>query len=89
MGDTFAGLEKMNQETVLPRIFFGKKRFLLTTIGALSTMPANKSRLVFLNPAKPANEKYLSWHRASTELIGAMVEESVFSNADQLLSLRK
>ena len=52
-------------------------------------MPVKKSGLGLLNPVTSANKKYLSLERASTELIRAVIVESVFSNANCLLALRE
>ena len=49
-GDAFAGVEKMIRETFLPRLFFGKTKTPSPVVGALSTMPVNKSGLRLLNP---------------------------------------
>ena len=59
-GDAFAGVDKIIQETFLPRLFFRKTKILSPIVGALSTIPVNKYGLGKLNPVTSAYEKYLS-----------------------------
>ena len=47
MGDAFAGVKKINQETFLPLIFFGKTKPLSPIVGDLITVPVKKSDLDF------------------------------------------
>ena len=54
IGDIFAGVEKMIQETFLPRLFIGKKKNLSPIVGALSTMQVKKYGLGLLNPVTSA-----------------------------------
>ena len=56
-GDVFARVERMIQETFLPRIFFGNMKTLSPIVGDLSTTPVNKSGLGLLNPVTSAWEK--------------------------------
>ena len=43
MGQTFAGLEKVLQETFLPCLFFGKYKTLPSVIGYLNMLPLKRS----------------------------------------------
>ena len=49
MGDVFAVVERMIQETFLPRLFFRYTKSLSPTVGALSTITVKKYGLVLLN----------------------------------------
>ena len=40
-GQAFTGLEKVVQETFLPRLFFGKSKIIPPIVGALITFPVN------------------------------------------------
>ena len=86
-GGSFEGVEKVIQETFLPRIFFGKTKSLSPIVGDLSTVPVEKSGLGLLNPVTSAKEKYLSSQQGSTELIWAVMGGGAFSNANHLLAL--
>ena len=59
-GDSFAGVEKMIRENVLPHLFFGKKKTLSPVVGDLSKMPVRRAGLGILNPVVSDQEKYLS-----------------------------
>ena len=59
-GDAFAGVDKMIQETFLPRLLFGKTKTLSPIVGALSTILVKKSGLGLLSPVTSAYKKYLS-----------------------------
>ena len=72
-GDVFAGVDKMIQETFLPRIIFGKTKLLSPIVGFISIMPVMKSGLGLLNVVTSTNDKYLSLKGASTELIRAVM----------------
>ena len=85
--DAFAGVEKIIQETFLPRIFFGNTKTLFPVIGYLSTMSVNKYVMVLLNPLTSAQEKYLSSQRGIAELVRAVTGGGEFSNADHLQTL--
>ena len=52
-------------------------------------MPVKKTGIGLLNPVMYVNDKYLSYHIASTEFIRAMTGEGTLSNADHLLELRE
>ena len=71
-GYEFAGVEKLLQETFLPRLFFGKSKFIPSVVGTLSTMPVKKYRPGLQNPVKSSNEKYLSDLHARSEMIGSI-----------------
>ena len=72
-GDAFAGVEKMIQETCLPRLFFGNTKILSTIVGTLSTIPIKVAGIGLLNPVTSAKEKYLSSHLGSADLFRAVV----------------
>ena len=72
MLDEFAGVETMIQETFPPCLFFRKTKSLSPIVGALSKILVKKSSVGFLNIVTSENEKYLSFQRASAELIQAM-----------------
>ena len=74
-------------ETFLPRLFFVKTKSLSPTVGAPSKMTSKKYGLGLLNPVTSINDKYLGSHQSKTELIQAVMEESVFSNTGHLLML--
>ena len=86
-GDAFAGAEKMIQETFFPRLFFGKTKALSPVVGALSKMPAKKSKKGLLHPSTSAQEKYLISLQGSAELVRAVMGGGTFSNADLLWTL--
>ena len=67
--DVFAGVDNLLWETFLPCIFFRKPKSLPPIAGILSMTPVNKSGLGLQNLVTSADEKYLSFQRASTELI--------------------
>ena len=71
----FDGVEKLLQETFLPRLLFGKSKYLLPIVGTLSTMQAKKSGPILQDPEKSANEKYILLLHTKSELIGAITEE--------------
>ena len=85
--DVFAGLEKMLQETFLPRLFFRKTKSLSPIVGALSAMPVKKSGLGLMNSVASAKKKYPSSQQVSAELIWAVTGGGAYSNADHLLVL--
>ena len=87
-GGAFAGGEKMIQENVLPRLFFGKTKTLSPIVGTLSTILIKVVGLGLLNPVTSVKEKYLSSQRGSAELIRAMTGGG-FSNAHHLYMLRE
>ena len=86
-GDAFAKVENIILETFLPRLFFGKTTTLSPVVGALSTMPVNKSGLGLLNPVTSSQYKYLSSLWGSAELARAVTGGGAFSNADHLRTL--
>ena len=71
-GDVFARVERMIQETFLPRIFFVNTKTLFPVVGALSTMRVKKFGLGILNPVTSYQEKYLSSTQGSLELVRAV-----------------
>ena len=85
--DAFVGVEKMIQETFLPRLFFGKAKNISPVVGALSTMLVKKAGLGLLNSVTSDREKYLSSTRGSAELVQAVTGGGAFSNADHLWTL--
>ena len=74
----------MIQETILPRLFFGKTKILSPVVGALSTMPVKKAGLGLMNSVTSAQEKYLSSTRGISDLVQAVTGGGAFSNADHL-----
>ena len=76
-GYAFTGVEKLLQETFLPRIFFGKLIYLPPIVGILSTMLVNKSGPDLQDPVTSANHKYLSLNRVIYKLIGAFKIEII------------
>ena len=54
------GADFFLRETFLLRIFFGKSKTLPPIIGAISTLPVNKSISVLQNPMTSEKEKYNS-----------------------------
>ena len=78
----------MLRENFLPRLFFGKTKYLSPIVGDLSTMPVKKYRLGLMNPVKSVEKNYLSSQRGSTELIWAAMRGGPFSNANSLMELR-
>ena len=77
----------MIQETFLTRLFFGNTKILSFIVGALSTIPVKKSGPGLLNPVRSEQEKYLSSHQGSAELVWAVTGEGAFSNADHLQTI--
>ena len=53
----FEGLEKVLQETILPRLFFGIPKTLSPVEGAQITLPLKKTGMGLHNPVKLAAEK--------------------------------
>ena len=89
MGDAFAGVDKMIQETFLLCPLFGKTKALSPIVGALTTIHDKKSGLGLLNIVISSYEKCLSSQRESAELVWAATGGGGFSNADHLHTLRK
>ena len=87
-GEVFAVVENIIQETFLPRLFFVNTKSLLTIVGALSIILVKKSVLGILYPLTSTKNKYLSYQRASANLIQAVTGVGAFSNANQLLVIR-
>ena len=79
----------MIQETFLPCIFFGKTKYLFPIVVYLTTMPVKKSGLGLLNPVTSANDKYLSFQKASTKFIQDVMRGGAFSGANHLLVFRE
>ena len=50
-------------------------------------MPVKKSGLGILNPVPSAQEKYLSYHRGSAEMVWAVTGGGALYNADHLWTL--
>ena len=71
-GYAFAGVEKILQETLFPRLFFGKTESLSPIVGTLSTMLIKVVRLGLLNQVTSAKEKPLISQWVSAELIRAV-----------------
>ena len=86
-GYVFASVEDA-LGTFLPRLFFGKTKYLSPIVGSLSTMPVKKYGLLILNPVTTAKENYLSSQQVSAELIRAVTGVVKFYNAYHLLALR-
>ena len=59
-GEAFTGVEKIIQETFLPRLFFGNTKTFSPIVVALSMMPVKKSGLGLLNPVTSSQDKYLA-----------------------------
>ena len=55
-GDVFTGVEKILQETFLPRLFFKSAKTLSPIVGALSMNPVKKNRIGLLNPVDSEKE---------------------------------
>ena len=88
-GHAFAGVEKLLQETFLPRLFFVKSKSLPPIVVTLSIIPVNKYVLGLQEPVSSSNKKYLSLLCASSELIGAVTRASECSTSNHPLSLRE
>ena len=86
-GDAFTGVDKIIQETFLPRLFFGKTKTLSPIVGDISKVLVNKDILRLLNPVTSAQEKDLISTQGSVELVRAMTREGAFSNSDHLRTL--
>ena len=71
-GNTFAGEEKIIQETFLHCLFFGKTKTVSPIVGALSKMAVKKYRMGLLNPVTSAQEQDLSSQQGSAELVWAV-----------------
>ena len=80
-------MDKIIQETLLPRLFFGNMKTLSPVVGVLSTTPVNKAGIEIMNAVTLEQEKYLSSQRGSAELIRAVTGEGTFSNDDHLRTL--
>ena len=72
MGQEFEGLEKVMQETFLPRLYFVKSKTLPSVVISLITLLVNKSRLVLQNPVTSSEENYTSSLCASCDLVGGV-----------------
>ena len=88
-GYTFAGGGNIISETFLHRLFFGESKYLPPIIGTLSTMPVKKSGLGLQYPVTPASEKYLSFLRTRSKLIGYVTGERSFSTDGHLMVFRE
>ena len=84
MEHEFSGVEKVLQETFLPRLFLGKSKNLPPFVGTISTPKVNKSGLGLYNPVAQAEEKYTGLLCESYDLIGSVTGERELSNADHL-----
>ena len=69
MGDVFAGMEKMLQESFLSYLFFVNSKSLSPIVGTISMIPVRKASMGLLNAVASASEKCLSLQRAIIELI--------------------
>ena len=88
MGYAFAVVEKLLQETFLPRLFLVKYKSLPPIVVTLSTMEIKKSGIGLQYPITSVNEKYLSLMCANKNLIGAVTGERAISTTDHLMALR-
>ena len=89
MGEAFAGVEKMIQETFFPRLFLRNTKSLSTIVGSLSKILVKKLVLGLLNPVTLAKDKYLISHRSRAEIIQAVIGGGALSNEDHILALRE
>ena len=85
----FAGVENIIRETFLPRILFGKYKYLPHIVGTLSNMKLRKYVLGLQAPVTKYNEKHLSLLRTIRKLIEYITGETSFSTANNVLDLRE
>ena len=88
-GNLFEGLENFLRETFLPCILFGRLETPPPIVGALSTLPVNKSGLGLQNYVTSAAEKYTSLLRAICKMIGAVMGDREFSTADHIREIKE
>ena len=86
-GGAFAGVEKIIQKILLPRLFFGNTKTLSPIVGALGTMPIKLSGLGLLNPVISANYNCQFSQWGSVELIRAVTGGGAFYNTNHLRAL--
>ena len=89
MEQYFAGVGKIQQESFLPRIFFGKSKTLPPVVGAISTFPLKKYGLGLQNPVTSSADKYTSFLCAIYKLIDIVMVERWFSTSDCLQEVKE
>ena len=81
-GHAFEGLDKVLQETFLPRLFFRRLKTLHPVVGYLSMFLVKKYQPGLQKPMPSSAEKYNSLLRAICDLIGKVKGKREFSTAN-------